>query len=97
MFRADILVFQFSGFLLRCFQRLSQVSAEEQIRNSSPLDLVPAIQIAFQVRFQFGRRHADLLQQLGNEAVLLANHGQQQMFAIHFLMGEFLRNALRLF
>ena len=39
--------------------------------------------------------HADFFQQIGNEAVRLADHRQQQMFAVHFLVRIALSDALR--
>src|SRR5713101_544167 len=55
-----------------------------------------SIQFALQVRSQLCRRHADLLQEVGNQAVGLADQSQQQMLAIDFLMREALSDALRL-
>ena len=59
------------------------------------LHLVAARQFAFQVRLELGRGHADLLQQIRDEAVGLADQGQQQMLAIHLLMRIPMRDALR--
>jgi len=39
-------------------------------------------------------RDADFFKQTGDEAVCLANHRQQQMLAVHFLMRKTLRDAL---
>ncbi len=39
---------------------------------------------------------ADFLEQIGNQAFRLTNHRQQQMFAVHFLVGIALGDALRL-
>ena len=95
MLGADVIVLELAGLGLRGIQRLLQVRAEKQVAAAGALDFVAAGQFAFQVRLELRGRHADLLQQLRDEALGLADQGQQQMLAIHLLMRMSLRDALR--
>ncbi len=94
MFGADIIILELVGLGLRGIERLAQGQAGINLR--AALDLVAAGQIVFEFGLQLRGRHADFLKQFGHEAFRLAEQGQQQMFAVHFLVGHFAREALRL-
>ena len=93
MFGADVIVLELAGLGLRGIERLAQGRAGINLR--AAFDLVAAGQFAFQFGLQFRGRHADFLEQFGHEAFRLAEQRQQQMFAVHFLMRQFARKALR--
>src|ERR1035441_1017402 len=95
MLGTDIFVLQLASFGLGRIQRLFEMRAEKQVGGTDALNFMPAGKLMFQVRLQLGRGHADLLKQIRDEAVGLANHGQQQMLPIHFLMRMLPRDALR--
>ena len=52
-------------------------------------------QFPFQVGLKLRGRHPNLLQQLGNQALRLPEQCEHEVFPVHFLMGECLRDALR--
>ena len=94
MFGADVIVLEFVRLGLRGIERFAQGRAGINLRGA--LDLVAAGQFAFQFGLQLRGRHADFLEQFGHEAFRLAEQGQQQVLAVHFLVRHFAREALRL-
>ena len=94
MFGADVIVLELGRLGLRGIERLSQIAPGVGI--AAALDLVPAREFRFQIRLEPGDRHADALQQIGHEALGLAEQREQQMLAVNFLMRIFAREALRL-
>ena len=96
VFRADVIILELARLRLCRVQGLLQLLADEQVRRRNPLDFVPALELPLQVRTQLSQGHPDLLQQIGDQAFRLADHGQQQMLSINLLMRIILRDALRL-
>lgn len=93
MFGADIIILELVRLGLRGVERLLQITPG--IRIVAALNLVPPREFLFQIRLKFGGRHADASQQFRHEAFGLAEQGEQQMLAVHFLMRVFTRDALR--
>ena len=62
---------------------------------AAALNFVAARQFGRQIRLEPRGRDADAFQQIGDEAVGLADEGERQMFAVHFLMRMVAREALR--
>ncbi len=94
MFGADVIVLELGRLGLRGIERLSQIAAGVGVARA--LDLVPAGEFGLQIRFQPGDRHTDAFQQIGNEAVALADEREREMFAVDFLMRIIAGEALRL-
>ena len=93
---ALVLVLELAGFGLGSVQRLLQVGAEKQVGRARALDLVAPGEFALEIRLQLGNGHANLLQQIRDEAVGLVDQGEHQMVAIHLLVRKPMGNALRL-
>ena len=94
MFGADVIVLELVRLGLRGVERLLQIAPG--VRIVAALNLVAAREFLFQIRLEFGGRHADARQQFRHEAFVLADQREQQMLAVHFLMRMFARDALRL-
>jgi len=60
-----------------------------------PWTLWRAGELAFEFGLDLGSGHAEFFQQVRDEAVRLADHSQQQVFAIHLLMGITASDLLR--
>ena len=96
MLGADVVVLKFAGFSAGGVQRLLQRLAQEHVGGTGTLDLVTPVQLLFQIRFQFGHRDAQLLQQFRNEAVGLLRQSQEQVLSIQLLVGATVGELLRL-
>ena len=84
VFGRDVIVLELRRLGLRGIERLAQSRAGINLR--AAFNLVAAGQIALQFGLQFRGCDADFLEQFGDEAFRLAEQGQQQMFAVHFLV-----------
>ncbi len=93
---ADVVVLELAGLGLGRIERLFQVRAQEHVQRADALNLVTAGKFSLQLRLELGWGGADFLEQIGDEAFRLANHGQQQVLAIHFLMRMLAGNVLRI-
>src|ERR1043165_6714412 len=96
MFSANVIVFQFRSFDLRGIEDFFHARTEEEVRRANALNFVTAAKLTFEIGFKFRRWDTDFFEQTGVQAVGLADHCQQQMLAINFLMRKTLRYALRL-
>ena len=94
MLGADVIVFEFASFSLRGIEGLLESGAEKQICGTGALDFMATGQLAFEVGFELGGGHADFFEQVRNEAVGLANQRQEEVFAVHFLMGVTMGDSL---
>src|SRR5262249_28684273 len=96
MFGADVIILEFGRLSLRSIERFLHARAEIDVTGGRALYFVPAGKFAFEIWFQLLRRNPDALQQIRNQAVLLADERKHQVFAIDLLMRKTVRDALRL-
>ena len=96
MLGADVLVLELAGLGLGGVEHLFEAGAEEQVAGTDALDFMAPGQFPFEFRFEIRGRDADFFEQFRDEAFGLADQGQQQMLAVHFLVRIAPRDALRL-
>jgi hypothetical protein len=94
--RADVVVLELAGLGLGGIEHFLEIRAEKHIAGTDALDFVTASQLTIEIRLELRAGHAEFFQQIRDEAVALADHGQQQVFAIHFLMRVTASDPLRL-
>ena len=95
MLRANVVVFELLGLSLSGIQHLLQVVAEKEVARTDTLDFVAALKVTDQLGFQLRSRNPDLFEKVGNQAILLLDHRQQEMLAINFLMRITVSDPLR--
>ena len=96
VFGADVIVVELSGLAGGGIECLFQGRAEEQVGGRGALDFGFAVYFALDGGGEDGRGEAKLLQESGDEAVLLLEQSGQEVDGVHFLIGIALGGLLGL-